>query len=345
MNDAIDFRKLWLDEKHRARDKAGGKGTPDSSAPQSSSTPASTAASIPSTDPPETRVRLPVWNGPNLDTLVPCVPVLNHHTHRVPPPAPDSIYYLPHFLPDSWSAPLLTWLQALPSRPPLRANHATDTARQVQGQWTTLTHARRRVALFDARLEPLPPPLLAMAHALVHAGIRFDASHRSGTAPDTPPRLPNHVLINEYQPADGILPHTDGPSYEPCTATLSLGGDVVLRFAPRVHRKEDPQARLTTRPTDAHAVYLSGRGSLVVFRDDAYRDYGHAIRYTDHRYAHDNDDNNNNNHDTETVPTDCYYRADHDTASESLVSSLPASPIVRAYRVSLTFRFHKDGTA
>jgi alkylated DNA repair protein alkB family protein 6 len=191
----------------------------------------------------------------------------------------------------------------------------------------------------------LPPPLLAMAHALVHAGIRFDASHRSGTAPDTPPRLPNHVLINEYQPADGILPHTDGPSYEPCTATLSLGGDVVLRFAPRVHRKEDPQARLTTRPTDAHAVYLSGRGSLVVFRDDAYRDYGHAIRYTDHRYAHDNDDNNNNNHDTETVPTDCYYRADHDTASESLVSALPASPIVRAYRVSLTFRFHKDGTA
>ncbi|GAA5827765.1 hypothetical protein JCM11251_007664 [Rhodosporidiobolus azoricus] len=41
-------------------------------------------------------------------------------------------------------------------------------------------------------------------------------------------RGPNHCLVNEYLPSQGILPHTDGPAYLPCTTTLSLGSHTVL---------------------------------------------------------------------------------------------------------------------
>jgi len=41
---------------------------------------------------------------------------------------------------------------------------------------------------------------------------------------------PNHVLINAYQPGEGIMPHEDGPSYFPGVCILSLGGHAVIRF-------------------------------------------------------------------------------------------------------------------
>ena len=44
------------------------------------------------------------------------------------------------------------------------------------------------------------------------------------------PYKPNHVLVNEYKPGDGIMPHTDGPAYYPIVSTLSLGSDSVLQF-------------------------------------------------------------------------------------------------------------------
>lgn len=41
---------------------------------------------------------------------------------------------------------------------------------------------------------------------------------------------PNHVLINEYHPDQGIMPHCDGPLYDPLVAILSLGSSVVFDF-------------------------------------------------------------------------------------------------------------------
>lgn len=41
---------------------------------------------------------------------------------------------------------------------------------------------------------------------------------------------PNHVLINRYQPGEGIFPHLDGPSYLPAVCILSLGSPAIFRF-------------------------------------------------------------------------------------------------------------------
>lgn len=43
-----------------------------------------------------------------------------------------------------------------------------------------------------------------------------------------PHRAPNHVLVNEYRPGEGIMSHEDGPAYYPMVATVSLGAPIVL---------------------------------------------------------------------------------------------------------------------
>ena len=101
--------------------------------------------------------------------------------------------------------------------------------------------------------EDLPPFLSVLVDALVQAGL-------------FPPQCrPNHVLINEYNSGEGIMPHTDGVAYYPCTATVSLGSAALMRFHER-----GPGARIL------HELVLRP-GSLVLFRDAAYVDLLHSI--------------------------------------------------------------------
>lgn len=43
-------------------------------------------------------------------------------------------------------------------------------------------------------------------------------------------RIPNHILLNEYPPGVGIMPHTDGPLYYPFAVILSLESSCVFCF-------------------------------------------------------------------------------------------------------------------
>ena len=44
----------------------------------------------------------------------------------------------------------------------------------------------------------------------------------------SPHSAPNHVLVNEYRPGQGIMAHEDGAAYFPIVATVSLGAPIVL---------------------------------------------------------------------------------------------------------------------
>eukprot|EP00439_Symbiodinium_sp_Y106_P081264 s42_g20.t1 len=80
---------------------------------------------------------------------------------------------------------------------------------------------------------------------------------------------PNHVLVNHYQPGQGILPHTDGPAYSPWAAIVSLGSAVVFDFwrdHAHVAGGEAPVASLLVPPR-----------SLLVFSDEAYKQHLHGI--------------------------------------------------------------------
>lgn len=62
------------------------------------------------------------------------------------------------------------------------------------------------------------------------ARITERISEKSGLFPSAI----NHVLINEYLPDQGIMPHQDGPAYHPVVAILSLGSPVVMDFTPHL---------------------------------------------------------------------------------------------------------------
>ncbi|GAA5891637.1 hypothetical protein JCM8208_007353 [Rhodotorula glutinis] len=108
--------------------------------------------------------------------------------------------------------------------------------------------------------------------------------HYSGGEGKGKARGPNHCLVNEYQPGEGIMPHTDGPSYHPLTSTLSLGSHTVLCLrSPPSHLASSPSS---TSPSSSSSgppavekvdILLPPR-SLVLLSDDLYSTWLHGIQ-------------------------------------------------------------------
>ncbi|XP_031483590.1 uncharacterized protein LOC116253003 [Nymphaea colorata] len=113
----------------------------------------------------------------------------------------------------------------------------------------------------------------------------------------------NHVLINEYLPDQGIMPHQDGPAYYPVVAVLSLGSPVVLNFSPHQSLIETAnipegsgaiisdaenfstadadygpmEVSCSQRKFGHHFSVIMMPRSLLIFKDNAYSDYLHGI--------------------------------------------------------------------
>ena len=107
---------------------------------------------------------------------------------------------------------------------------------------------------------PLPPHLAGLCARLVDAGI-FPAAFP-----------PNHVLVNDYAQDEGILPHSDGPRYHPCVATLSLLDAAVMRFSVLFGREREGE-----RGGQVLGELVLRSGSLVVTWGQLYERYAHAI--------------------------------------------------------------------
>lgn len=198
------------------------------------------------------------------------------------------VYYIENFLGEQFSDCIVTWLNSLPF---VEKDNLSDPS-AYHGKWTRLKHSNRNVALFDLKLST--HFILGKLVASLMDIQAFPFSHP-----------PNHVLVNEYQGHEGIMPHTDGPSYFHRTATFSIGpGDVLFSFTPR----KEPSS------TPVFQIRLKGKGSLIVFGDDAYSNYCHGI----------ND------------------RVDslQEYANSNCVNCHQAEAVMRGYRISLTFR-HK----
>ena len=189
----------------------------------------------------------------------------------------DSVFYARDFLSAAHGREVTTWLSSIPeySEHECRGGKKMDE-REVSvrhnGKWTKLEHARRKVALFDGTITDLPIILQRLSNTLVAVGAF------------PPTRPPNHVLINEYRPGEGIMPHTDGPAYDNRTATISLGGsDVIFKLWPRKQENGSEVVRAKSSIEQAEnlipslEVILHGHGSLVLFTDDAYLNYCHEI--------------------------------------------------------------------
>ncbi|XP_051018709.1 alpha-ketoglutarate-dependent dioxygenase alkB homolog 6 [Acomys russatus] len=91
----------------------------------------------------------------------------------------------------------------------------------------------------------------------------------------------NHVLVNQYLPGEGIMPHEDGPLYYPTVSTISLGSHTVLDFyEPRQPEDDDVPTEQPRPPPRPVTSLLVEPRSLLVLRDTAYTRLLHGIAPT-----------------------------------------------------------------
>lgn len=274
MSTSIDFSKLLREEKKRVRQRRNNPQNENGRLTKVSSPKES----------PITPKLLPDWSNwrellsfSDLDLQLICS-------------NPKSIYYSSKALSISDSASLRQWLENLPS------------GESGFGEWKAMKYGKRRASMFgETKESPLVGPLKQIALLLLERGIF------------TRHEPPNHVLLNEYQPGQGILPHTDGPSYTSRTATISLASSVVLEFRRRfasdeIGTKEDENG-------NGPIQVLLEAGSMIVFEEDAYLEYCHGI------------------------PMDTLQ----DMTNENCLNASANKLVQRGHRYSLTFRHKKNG--
>ncbi|KAL6713302.1 hypothetical protein ACLMJK_008767 [Lecanora helva] len=167
---------------------------------------------------------------------------------------PGSGFYIPNFISEEEEAsllrkidsvPLPTWrnlshrrLQAHPS--PLSSNN-------------TLLSAKLPVWLSD----PIIPRILALpVGPNVKENVFSTAPHAS----------PNHCLINEYVPGQGIHPHEDGDAYFPVVVTVSLGSHIVLDVKSKERDTDAERWRILQEPR-----------SLLITTGSLYTSFLHGI--------------------------------------------------------------------
>jgi len=96
---------------------------------------------------------------------------------------------------------------------------------------------------------------------------------------------PDQVLLNKYQPGQGINFHNDGPLYEPTAAILSFHADDVIRFREKTPSTTAIAATVTLSSSSSSSSAASAddihiflpKNSLLVFSHLAYTDYVHGI--------------------------------------------------------------------
>lgn len=119
--------------------------------------------------------------------------------------APSTIYYIPNFICEEEEQMLLSQVYKAP-----RTKWTVLSHRRLQN-WGGLPGPKGMVA------EDLPQWLLTYAKKIADLGA-FQGN------------IPNHVLVNEYEAGQGIMPHEDGPAFYPTVSTISLGSHTVLDF-------------------------------------------------------------------------------------------------------------------
>ncbi|KAJ8132793.1 hypothetical protein O1611_g830 [Lasiodiplodia mahajangana] len=186
-------------------------------------------------------------------------PLLPHSLGHVRvPQLPSTAFYISEFITEDEERFILDKIAAAP-----------------KPRWKQLS--RRRLQTWPSDLinnklvdAPLPPwlenPIVARLRSL---HLEDDADSQSHIFSDSPHKRPNHVLINEYPPGIGIMPHKDGAAYHPVVCTVSLGASICLG----IHEMREDG---TVNKTPAWRILQEPR-SLLITTADLYTDYLHGI--------------------------------------------------------------------
>ncbi|KAL8714246.1 MAG: hypothetical protein Q9220_001975 [cf. Caloplaca sp. 1 TL-2023] len=152
------------------------------------------------------------------------------------PSAPPLTYYIPNFLTPTEQESLLQRINSAPLPTWRHLSH-----RRLQAHPSPLTTSNTLLS------SPLPswlqyPIISRLSSIPLNDDDSPQEKHHLFTT--SPHGSPNHCLINEYTPGQGIHPHEDGSAYQPVVATVSLGSPIVLD----VYRKPSAGELLEKKP-------------------------------------------------------------------------------------------------
>ena len=151
----------------------------------------------------------------------------------------EGLEYIPDFVGDDYEAMLIENIQTM--------EWNTSISRRTQHYGWTYPYGS------SSKLVPAPPipswmlPLKSIVEEYFKYSLTFD-----------------QVIVNEYEPGQGIAPHIDDPKlFGETIVSVSLGSGVEMDFT-----KKDS--------TEKNSIYLS-RKSMLVLKGDARYSYQHSI--------------------------------------------------------------------
>ncbi|KAH8663668.1 alkylated DNA repair protein-like protein alkB 6 [Tricladium varicosporioides] len=171
---------------------------------------------------------------------------------------PSSAFYIPDFVTAEEEEVLLDKIKFAPKP---RWKQLAHRRLQTWPSELTKTNTLLDTALPKWLVEPVISRLCACPLSK-NTGVNHIFSQ-------SPHGSPNHVLINEYQAGEGIMPHKDGAAYHPVVCTISLGSSLVLDI---YGTNEDG-----TRELEPKWKILQEPRSLLITTDDLYKEYMHGI--------------------------------------------------------------------
>ncbi|GAM39166.1 hypothetical protein TCE0_034r10487 [Talaromyces pinophilus] len=171
---------------------------------------------------------------------------------------PENAYYIPNFITVDEEERILKKINSVPIP-----------------RWTQLSH--RRLQTWPSALNKSNTLLAAPLPDWLHEPI-ISRFKELGCFSDAPHKAPNHVLINEYCPGQGIMPHEDGPAYYPLVATISLAAPIVLDL----YEKKVETDTVDAEKEDTGPKYriLQEPRSLLITTGSLYTQYLHGIANT-----------------------------------------------------------------
>ncbi|TVY47910.1 Alpha-ketoglutarate-dependent dioxygenase-like protein [Lachnellula occidentalis] len=171
---------------------------------------------------------------------------------------PSSAYYIADFITKEEEQVLLSKIAAAPKPRWKQLSH-----RRLQTWPSDLTKSN---ILLDS---PLPSWLLEPVVSRLLSYPLSAADSQTHIFSDSLHGWPNHVLINEYNSGQGIMPHKDGDAYHPVVCTVSLGSSLTLG----IYGKTEDE----TTNTEPTWRILQEPRSLLITTDMLYKDYLHGI--------------------------------------------------------------------
>lgn len=171
----------------------------------------------------------------------------------------NSMYYVPDFLSEEQEISLLGQIKEEGN---IRGKgwHQLRTRRVMCFGDPTVIYAFEKDSVF-----PMPDWLSLFNDSFSSSSVWKSPTHYTNWTP-------NHILINQYEPGEGIMHHTDGPVYVGQAAIISTGASVLMTFRPNLSSAE---VGLESN-ADVFSVILRPR-SLFVFNENIYEKYLHGI--------------------------------------------------------------------